>query len=143
MKRYINRLMARLGYVPVEQVDNLRAAIDGLTKSIDIQATSVPLKIEVDDSQVRESLALLEQLTPAALAAEARLAKLWSIQEAMQCRQASNGSGGVCGPSGSASESASRTAALNELGEQSGAIGIRVINEASAAAGQTESRQTD
>jgi hypothetical protein len=128
MKRYINRLMARLGYVPA---------------ATQVAATSIPLKIEVDSSQVRETLALLEQVTPAALAAEAALAKLWNIQEAMQYCQARTGSGGVCSPIGSGSESPSRTAALNQLGEQSGASGIRVLNEASAVAGQKESRQTD
>ncbi len=61
MKRYINRLMARLGYMPA-------AALGALAKH-----ASIPLKIEIDDSQVRETLALLERVEAAALAAEASL----------------------------------------------------------------------
>jgi hypothetical protein len=127
MKRFIDRLMARLGYVPVEQVNNLRAAIDGLTKSIDIRAASVPLKIEVDDSQVREVLALLEQVVGAAAAAELALSR---VRDAAPRAE-------------EALAAANRLAGFQKLAQQTSSIGTRLISEAAAAEARKESRQTD
>ncbi|MRW82931.1 hypothetical protein GJ698_02350 [Pseudoduganella sp. FT26W] len=83
IRKHLDTFMAKLGYVPA-------AALDALAKP-----GSIPLKIEVDDSQVRKTLVLLEQVTPAALAAEAALAKLWNIQAAMRNQSPSTGSGGA------------------------------------------------
>lgn len=64
------------------------------------------MKIEVDDSQVRAALEPLEQLTAAATAAEAALAKLWNIQAAMRYSPPYAGVGSASGSSGPASASA-------------------------------------
>jgi hypothetical protein len=82
IRKYIHAFMAKLGYVRAPAKTG---------------ATSIPLTIEIDTAQVREALPLLEQMTAAALAAEAALAKLWNIQAAMHCRSPNTGSGGADG----------------------------------------------
>lgn len=78
IRNRIDALMARFGYV--------RAPAES-------EPIITKLKLDVDSSQVSETLTLLEQLTPAALTAEAALAKLWNIQAAMQCRHLYTGAG--------------------------------------------------
>lgn len=85
VRKYINHFMAKLGYV--------RAPAK-------MAPCSIPVNIEVDSSQVREALPLLEQMTASALAAEAALAKLWNIQAAMQNHHPYTGAGGVSDSSG-------------------------------------------
>jgi hypothetical protein len=115
MKRFINRLMARLGYVPA-------AALDALAKP-----GSVPLKIEVDDSQVREALELLKQMTGAAAAAELALSR---VRDAAPRAE-------------EALAAANRLAGFQKLAQQTSSIGTRLISEAAAAEARKESRQTD
>lgn len=89
MTTYINRLMARFGYVPATAQDALA------------NPGSIPLTIEVDSTQVVAALEPLEKLASAALDAEAALARLWNIQAAMQNRLPETGVGSASGSSGS------------------------------------------
>jgi hypothetical protein len=64
MRHLINRLMAKLGYVPA-------AALDYLAKP-----GAIPLKIEIDSSQVSTALVLLQQVVDVAQQAEAAVQRL-------------------------------------------------------------------
>lgn len=62
--KLINRLMAKLGYVPAAALNALAAP------------GTIPLKIEIDSSQLGETLALLERVIAVAQEAEAAIHRL-------------------------------------------------------------------
>jgi hypothetical protein len=72
IRNRIDALMARFGYVPAASVPS---------------PTSIPLKIEVDNTGVRETLALLEQVAAAAREAEAGTTKVAECLERMSLHQ--------------------------------------------------------